>query len=66
MADAKKEPEIGSPAWQRADYARALEEELAAVKSQGKSEERVKAVAAELARAKREPRNRRDAKKQDA
>lgn len=55
-----KPPEVGSPEWQRADYARALEEELDVVTRQGK-DERVKAVKAEIARIKKEPRNRRDA-----
>ena len=37
-----KAPEVGSPEWQRADYARALEDELVAVTAQGKGE-RIKA-----------------------
>lgn len=61
-----KEPEVGSPEWQRADYIRALEDELASAKLVGKPAERVKAIAAELARAEKEPRNRRDSDKAEA
>ena len=61
-----KEPEVGSPEWQRADYVRALEEELAGAKRVGKPAERVKAIEAELARAKKEPRNRRDSDQVEA
>ena len=61
-----KEPEIGSPEWQRADYVRALTEELDGAKRVSKNAERVKAIEVELARAKKEPRNRRDSDKVEA
>lgn len=48
----EKKPELGSAAERRADSLRALEEELAGCKIQGK-DERVKAIEAEIARVKK-------------
>lgn len=46
----KKSPELGSAAERRADYTRALKEELEMCKAAGKTE-RVKVIQAELKRA---------------
>lgn len=64
--DAKQDqPELGSAAERRADYVRALEDELAQVERQGKAD-RVKAVKAELARVQGAPQKRAAAPKSDA